>query len=310
MIYFDRSRREAAEKCLRRRWWGYEYRGRGIEPRRTGQQEWPLITGSAVHREIECLMCAQFGGIPALSLWEFEGMNDRACYLAQEQQALAEAIARCWATVRRAEFLATCEVLDVEREELADLGGVTLMARPDILVRRKSDGSLFIINLKTTKRADQRWREQWKYDQQTLGEVLAVEARVGKKLSGVIIEGLLKGEQREYPKGSGQWYHDSPLIWAWHKQHDKPHPRGEWTPRWEWQDETGNHTLGKGWRKEEVWLHYPGGVQAWIAWLAENDPAVLHEQIVTLPPVMRSEFEIERWKRQIVVAEKSVRASR
>src|SRR5262245_49312337 len=164
-----------------------------------------------------------------------------------EQMAIVEALVRTWYATRYAQFVEKYEVLAVEREYSVELApGLVWMSRPDLVVRRKADGALFIINMKTTKRADERWMDQWPLDMQTLSEVVAVEHAMQSKLSGVIILGLLKGEKAEYPKGSGQWYHNSPLIWAWHNESGKPHPRGEWTARYEWQDDEGNHRLGKG----------------------------------------------------------------
>jgi hypothetical protein len=229
--------------------------------------------------------------------------------------------------------------------------GVVWMSRPDLLVRRRSDGALFIINLKTTKKADERWVSQWPLDMQTLSEVVAVEARLNSvmsghhqgrllelapdvcgasgpttstgsiplvtktthesvKLSGVIILGLLKGEQLQYPAGSGNWYHNSPLIWAWHNESGKAHPRGEWSARYEWSDDEGNHRLGKGWVKREIWLHYPEGVRGWVRHLLETDPALLEEQVVTLPPILRSEQQIQAWKSTVVYQERQIRHNR
>jgi hypothetical protein len=259
----------------------------------------------------------------------FECSDDRAIYLVSEQKALIEALGRAWHSSQYAQFIEMYEVLAIEREEQIELApGLMWQSRPDLQVRRKSDGALFIINLKTTKRADQRWREQWPIDQQTLSEVVAVEARLNAeslkrceeaakfgvsqivpeyKLSGVIILGLVKGETLEYPKGSGQWYHNNPLIWAWKNESGKLHPRGDWTARYEWTDDTGNHRLGMGWVKREVWMHYPGGVGAWIDRLSVEDPALLEECVVQLQPILRNDAQVESWKTAVICNEFDIR---
>jgi hypothetical protein len=229
----------------------------------------------------------------------------------EEQKALIEASSRAWFVTCFQQFADTYEVLAIEREETVELApGIQWMSRPDLLVRRKVDGAVFIINMKTTKRADDRWTGQWPIDQQTLSEVVAVEARIGEKLSGVVILGLIKGDQLEYPRGSGQWYHNNPLIWAWHNESGRAHPLGDWSARYEWQDSEGNHRLGKGWVKREVWLHYEGGVAAWIEKLAIKDPAILHEVVVQLPPIMRSDQQIESWKHAVMATEDSIHKRR
>jgi hypothetical protein len=332
MIFSDNSRRSCAEKCLRKRWWNYEYQGRGIEPVRKGKSEFPLLTGTGVHLAVEWILrresvdrALDYVDSDTYATFDTQG-DERLIYLVGEQVALIEGIVRAWHATKYQDFIAHYEVLDIEREETVELApGVTWMSRPDLFVRRRGDGALFIVNLKTTKKADSRWVEQWPLDAQTLSEVVAVEGRINSqdkhygqvegiisptKLSGVIILGLLKGEQREYPEGSGLYYHDSPLIWAWNNVSGKPHPCGDWYPRWKWADEEGNHTLGKGWRKREVWLHYPGGVKAWIKHLVQTDPAILEEQVVQLPPILRSEQQIMGWKRAVIYQEREIRHNR
>jgi PD-(D/E)XK nuclease superfamily len=312
-ILTDRSRIECYQQCPRRRWWAYEYRGRGIEPVR-GQPSY-LAVGSAIHTGIGSLLLgdgmswAYLGVYDALRQGLDAPIDDRAVKRQAELYALVEALLRAWGAVRLPYYRETFEVLDVEREEEPfDIGvGIKLMVRTDAVVRRKADGAVFIANWKTAKRCDRLWQEQWKYDPQTLSEVLPVEKRLGEKVSGVLIEGLVKGEELEYPKGSGEWYYNSPLIWAWHNETGKPHPRGDWSARYEWQDEDGSHRLGKGWRKAAVWESFDGGVAAWIEHLAQSDPMVLEEQFVPLPPILRSDWEIERWTKQVAYQERDIR---
>ena len=316
MIYCDNSRRSVAEKCLRKRWWLYEYQGRGIQRVKQGRETFPLLTGTGVHSVIESVLQGNdiHTGICAgmAPYADFHADDERTEFLVSEQRALIEALGRAWHTICYQQFVDTYEVLAIEREETVELApGLMWMSRPDLLVRRKVDGALFIVNMKTTKRADERWVGQWPIDQQTLSEVVAVEARIGEKLSGVIILGIIKGDQLEYPKGSGQWYHNNPLIWAWHNESGKAHPLGCWSARYEFQDSDGSlRRLGKGWVKREIWLHYDGGVAAWIEKLASADPAILHECVVQLPPIMRSDRQVEAWKAAVMAGELDIRAKR
>src|ERR1700684_851982 len=323
-IYCDNSRRSCAEKCLRKRFWNFEYKNRGIEPIRKGKSEFPLLTGTGVHRMVEASLHMDAAWTDESDPYkDFDCQGDeRVEYLVGEQKALMQGIHGAWFATKYESFIATYEVLDIEREESVELApGVVWMSRPDLLVRRRSDGALFIVNLKTTKKADERWVSQWPLDMQTLSEVVAVEHRLNDefggdkdgeliKLSGVIILGLLKGEQLQYPAGSGNWYHNSPLIWAWHNESGKVHPRGEWSARYEWADDEGNHRLGKGWVKREIWLHYAGGVKERIRHLSETDPALLEEQVVQLPPILRSEQQIQSWKQTVIHQERKIRENR
>lgn len=297
MILTDRSRIECYQHCPRKRYWNYEYQGHGIVPKRAKSAA--LEFGSTIHQAI----ADTFMGAPPNMAMELPETARHA-----ELHALADGMIHAWLLIRQSYYKDNFDIISVEHEEEpVDIGcGVGLMTRSDAVLRRKLDGALFVANWKTTKRADRKWREQFQYDMQTIGEVLGVEQRLGEKCSGVLIEGLLKGEEREYPIGSGQWYQDSPLIWAWHNETGKPHPMGEWTPKWEWQDEEGNHTLGRGWKKRAIWEGYPGGVGEWIGYLYEHHLSVLEEQFVPLPPILRSDWDIERWKRMTSRQERDI----
>jgi hypothetical protein len=62
--------------------------------------------------------------------------------------------------------------------------------------------------------------------------------------------------------------------------------------------------------KREIWLHYLGGVKEWVRHLSETDPALLEEQVVELPPILRSEMQIHAWKDTVVYQERQIRHNR
>jgi hypothetical protein len=162
--------------------------------------------------------------------------------------------------------------------------------------------------------ADQTWRRQFRYDQQTLTEYLAVENRLGKQVVGVVIEGLLKGRRSEYPEDSGIWRHSSPLVYCWYRQGEPPMTPNEFYARYVWTCKEPHDTGGKrskqcpggvthrlsGVHKEPVEAVYPGGIIAWIDHLMVTDPELVQQQFITLEPIIRSEWEVERWKRQVL----------
>lgn len=318
-LVVDRSRIEAWQKCPRSRWWGYEYEGRGLQ---SAQPVAALEIGKAVHAGIACLLreasmpnielavAAACGGfrdvtVPTAAIVDNEGQPQDV----EEALALIEALVRAWAAVRLPAWLQEYEVVAVEREEILELGpNIIFLARPDALVSRKADSSPMLVNFKTVSDPNKTWRDQWRYDMQTLSEVLPVEARVGEKLAGVIVEGLAKGKRLE-SRDKTFYYHNSPLIWPWKKSGEAPFTADEFSGRYEWDDPaTGkSHRLGKGWTKVPVWKE-PGGVKHWLDLLLSTDRALVEEQFVTLPPVLRSEWEIEEWKEATVDSEWRIRA--
>lgn len=326
-IYTDRSRIEAAGVCLRRRFWGWEYQGAGLE--RIGPQL-DLHVGTAVHTGIEGVILGREHPVED-ALAEFvrltEGYAIPEGWPRQliEKAEIAEALIHAWRLVVWPDAQQEYETLAVEREESASLGQdgqtITLMARPDWLVRRRADGAVFIINFKTVSRADKLWREQWRYDMQTFSEALAVEQRLGQPVAGTLIQGLLKGskpwtpdDKQENPDPSRlRVNHNSPLIYCWFKAGEPPMTDDEFVAlnRYEWSCTEphdrckggATHRLGKGYSKVPVSEKFPGGIAAWIEHLAATDPALVRSQIIDLPPILRSPYEIERWKRQVIPRE-------
>lgn len=283
----DRSRIECAQKCLRKRYWEYEYQGRGVVPLQA--ESVALCIGSAVHAGINALPDVD-AAIRAVGFELGPLLADDRCL---EYLSLSQALVYAWNVERLPKLVEEYEILSSEQEEEPfDIGsGVMLMVRTDKILKRRSDGAVFVWNAKTTKICDDKWRKLWEFDPQTLSECLPVEKRLGRPVDGVLIEGIQKGMELEYPQGSGNKYYNSPLIWAWENG-------GAWTPRYEWTDESGTHRLGKGWTKKAIWREYPLGVEGWVNYLKINHPQVLTEQFCPLPPILRSAWQVEKWKRQ------------
>lgn len=340
IVFTDRSRIQTGMTCLRKRFLNYNYGGRGIErrgfstPAQTGIQVHAgldaVILGQAVDEAVEQTLAAYrqvvlMEGADLTQLEPEQAEVERV--LLEEQYDLTEGIVRGWAAVAWPRMQAEYETLAVEREELAHFvvgtDEVRLGVRTDWIVRRRTDGGRFIINFKTVADAGKSWREQWRYDMVSLSECLAVEERLSVetgepvKLGGVVIQGLLKGRRAEYPQGSGRYEHNSPLIRCWYCKGEPPMTEDEFYPlsRYDYTCDVPhvmrngkkcgggkNHRLS-GVRKGLVREVYPGGVAGWIAWLAANDSEVLESQIVTLDPILRSDWEIERWKRQTLTRE-------
>jgi len=142
------------------------------------------------------------------------------------------------------------------------------------------------------------------------------------KVDGVIIEGLVKGNKNEWPKGSGFYQYNNMLIYAWVKDVTDvslPGEQGgvEYATSWDYTCTqphimgngakcvgNKNHTLGKGFRKRAVRDNYPGGVYGWIDYLVRNNMPVLESYFLSLPPITRDAYQVARWQRQTLIAEK------
>ena len=316
MRYLDRSRQVAWERCPRLRYWQYEHEAVGLEPQQTGLA---LFTGINIHQGMEQLLQGQdleavlAAVLPVYAVPEvaeslsFGGYTGEPADIMLEQAALVEALLRAAAFVRIPMKIG--ELLATEREEAVELTeGLQLLARADA-VYRHYDGLAYVHNFKTVSSPDDKWRQQWQMDTATISEVLAVETRLGERLGGVVIEGICKGRKAQHSKSSeyaGRTYHDSPLLWAWMKPGEPPFP-DEWTTAYEWTGADGRgHRLGKGWMKQPTYLKYPGGTKAWIEHLWATSPELLGEQFIMLPPILRSDADIEEWKRDSIIREQRI----
>jgi len=357
LYLFDRSRLECAADCERRYYWNYGFLGIGIVKARELPPYWPFITGSFIHEGVEGVLLGKGGReaadkaagdylaqwLPVINGPGVEPELQVRLQMELEQEVdLVRALVYGWSLVGYPRMLASYQPVEggIEQEEevgflLTENSTIShpiiqsqvemrLMTRTDILTTSINTPvkQVLLFNLKSTKSPDDRWRNSFSRDMQTLTEAMAVEARLGIKVDGVIIEGLVKGANREYPKGSGFWQSDSMLIYAWVKESDAilPGESGgrEYATSWDYtcsqphvmgnkQRCPGgrNHTLGKGYRKRPVRDCFEGGVYGWIDYLMRNDTSLVESYFVQLPPVNRDEFQVERWKRQHLHKEKT-----
>ena len=339
VVPFDRSRVEDDQKCPRLRFWRYEYNGIGLESTKLNQHllfggavhdalrtilGWVskndtlptdevisiavmaaqkdmriAVRDRGLSLEVESIEQDSFTG-------EFTKVVSDVSWIVEQYCDLLEALVFGWCLIRLPKILDDYRIIEVENEKRLLLHThrsdvqLVFLSRADALLERRSDSSLVILNFKTTKEARKWWIEQWATDQQTISEVLPIEYERGQIVAGVLIEGLIKGQEYvEYPKGSGNKWHNSPLIWAWHKEGDGINP-DEWRAKYDWVDEAGNkRTLGKGFSRVLVSAAYPGGIRGWLHHLWTTEPNTLTGQFVSPPLVSRSSNEITEWLTQI-----------
>ena len=325
MIRTDRSRCEEYERCPRARYLHYEKDG-GVE---RVSQSVPLILGSLIHEPLSRILepgrvdpieaiieeakqkYLATVGERGLFLDYFDGSDamagkvvDPTAWQVEEQLSLLEGIVLAWVKVRLPKILDEYDVLMVEKECPFQLSpDILFMTRADAVLRRKATHELFVLNFKSTSDANSTWREQWRLDQQTLSEVLGVEAVMGERVAGVLIEGLVKGRRNvQWPRESGNWYHNSPLIWCWKNAGAAPFP-SSYATSYEYEDAaTGKtHRLGKGWERALVVREM--GIKAWLEQLEAQSPELLAQQFISLPPILRSDYEIECWKKATIAQE-------
>lgn len=226
----DRSRMVAYRNCPRLRYLRYHAEGSGLERKAASL---PLVTGQAVHTALAQILRGDAPEDAIVSAWtqymdevtsrgvQASGIHD--AFLA-EQRALLEGLVWAWNRVRLPAIRAEYDLVSVERDMLWTMGtqdGVTVvdMVKCDALVRRRSDGTLFYLEFKTTTQGGDEWIKQWEHNSQLLINTVAVEELLGERLGGVLIEGLLKGrrapERLRHSPFRGRVLQQSALCYAY-----------------------------------------------------------------------------------------------
>lgn len=132
-------------------------------------------------------------------------------------------------------------------------------------------------------------------------------------VSGVIMQYALKGRRENSPKGSGRYCFNNPLIRPWKKADDLG--GSGYAIRYEFQDPMGgNHRLGKGWNRVNIWEDM--GVKKWIEYLATNEiqgfspGTAIASQFILPIEYFRNPDDMDRWERQVMHQEANVAVGR
>lgn len=201
ILYTDRSRTLARQKCARRGWFEYDIpNGTPIPGVVLTRLNSDLMIGSAFHTGVESLLTDHS---PDESVWRaLEGdgghwpgfwplvrskglvLGDKedAYYVYHEQASLIEALIRGYAKYALPMLLARFDVVEVEREGNATLvdGDFTLIwgYRADALLLERDTQDLYVLSLKTTKDFSKKKAEGGNRDMQGLSEVAAIDQRL------------------------------------------------------------------------------------------------------------------------------------
>lgn len=331
----DRSRIISYQQCPRQRYLAYHAHGTGLQKK---SKSLPLQFGNAFHEGAEELLLAHgieaavdraYGFLAEQFASHAIGFDNETPddlqkamdYGREEQMALAEGLLRAWWAFEGESFLENFEVVEVEKEGRATLSDeITLMFRPDALVRDKASGDLYVVSWKTCATFGPRNVNQARHDMQSMSEVFGVESSGSYgpiHIEGVLYKWIVKGSRRK-DNWDGLYKQSSHLIYGWSKLGTDPDD-AEWSWCYDWEGEdinpkTGkpvNHKLGKGWQKVPIWREYSGGVKQWIDDLSRNHifPRHVDALAAIFPqslPVERRADEVESWRNQIVEQELTI----
>ena len=234
-IYVDRSRYLDGQNCQRLRALTYETPNGPDQPRgwTPSKRKHYYEVGSTLHEALEKV--AQ-GGDPqaeAERIWAFTENLDALDWgsggetnlppdlKAREAATWIEAAMWVWVIERLPWLKKEFEVVAVEQELQMPLGviadqPVIWMSRPDMILRRRSDQSLFVMDFKSSGFKEDAASLDLTLQHKVLvyAQLAAVEHTYGEPVTGYLYEGFYKGQNRE-DKRQGFKRRYSPLAWAY-----------------------------------------------------------------------------------------------
>ena len=287
---YDRSRVVTDWRCPRARYWQYEFNGRGIVSDSTSLE---LHMGTAVHDALAAIASEyQATGkvdIDAIATTASRGMYDSLMQFAvdeneaegrtfaAEQAALVEGLVRgfyahVWPTLTAAYPV----ILAIEQEmTYPQPDGLCFMAKPDLVVMDESE-AVWYVEYKTTSSKKPSWVQSWQTAVQLHSTIRAIEATIGRDVTGVHVQGLYKGYE-SYGK------QNSPFCYAYVKDAAPP-----------FTAERVEYEYKPGFRRQPTWER-PGGVAAWVAGMPAN---MLADQFPQAPPIFIKDDLVEAFFRQ------------
>jgi hypothetical protein len=251
MNYIDRSRIEADWTCPRRRYWNTEYQAPGAQYRGIVKLEdaTALLFGTAMHNALASTML----GLPdSIVVQTLEQDLDKLRYLPPwqwlEYRTLGLGLFWAYVKVIKPRILASYNVVAIEQEVSFMLDDQTsFMCKPDLILERKTDGTNWYPDFKTTAIKSKQWIDGWQYASQLHLGCHAVEQDLGIDMEGSMIIGLYKGYKDKDGLTRG------PFTYAYHAPHN-----GKW-----------DYEYVRGWDREPV-AKYPQGIEHWVSTLPEE----------------------------------------
>lgn len=274
----DRSRVELDWTCPRARFWSTEFEGRGIAPQDSRTE---LIFGSTLHGAFATVLSGAMAD-PALL-----AASIRTELLTVDSNLALIGEGLFWAFLRYFHpwLMQQYEVVSLEKEVTLHLGeSIYLMVKPDCILRRKADRTLWYVEWKTTGFNNEKWINSWRSAIQLHAGCVAIERELGEELAGSMVVGLYKGY-----KSNGTLY--SPLVAAYYKAGVPGVIPDQW--RLEWT---------KGWERTSLQF-YPGGMQAWVKQLALEK---VRELFPTTPAIPVNREMVESFVQQQFYRERQI----
>ena len=242
-IYVDRSRYLDGQNCQRLRALAYETENGPDQPKGwvASKKRHYHEVGQTFHDALEAVATGEDPDEVAKRIWTFTENPDALQWrgaegalppdlAAREAATWIEASMWVWVIERLPQFSKEFEVVAVEQELQMPLGDilhgrnpgnqhqtpVIWLSRPDMILRRRADRSLFVMDFKSSGFKEDAASIDLTLAHKVLvyAQLAAVEHAYGEPVTGYLYEGIYKGQNRE-DKRLGFKRRYSPLAWAY-----------------------------------------------------------------------------------------------
>lgn len=279
----SKSKVELDARCRRERFLATIYGGHGIESQ---VEPLELAFGNAIHYPLEKHLTQPKEGAAYARDIMLKYMKDNLIQgdVAFEYPILAESLVYGFTTRVVPDILRDYEVVSTEMKAvyIDPKTGVKWRARPDLVLRRKKDGSIWYFEWKTSAVDPESFTRMWSRKAQLHLGALALEQTHGLSVEGVIVQGFYKGTKY---KGSLR----SRMVGGYRRL--APPGVGKSTYR-------VTHAAGFEWFSAS---EYPGGVTAWVDQLPTE---IIAETFPVTPPIVpnakfvREFLDSQGWREQ------------
>lgn len=297
--YTDRSRIVTGlQHCQMARYYKYHVRGTGV----TAPPSYDQALGIAIHEGLNQLVTkVPLAAAIALARAEFS----KAHLMDKETNILIGSILAAWAKVMLPKMLEDFEVVHAEEDMKVELEqDIHYMFRPDMILRRKSDGKLGVHDFKTVKAFRPDYQiDQYKKDIQMAANCIFAATVCGEPIDHYYIHLLVKGSRKptwddavgDY---SGPETSDSKLVYCYHQDADPPITREDWSPTFMYRDSSGKRRrLGNQYKRK---LITDAGLNS-EEWVEKIDDKTLYSLFPILGPYDAPDVRaVEKYTRMVV----------
>lgn len=295
---YDRSRVVQDWKCEFSRYLAYEYEGKGLTSSNLSLE---LFLGTTLHDGLAAIAtrwrdhgvvdidevattAAQSVYVTLQEAMRGEDEGETENY-SREQSSLVEGLLRGFYAHVWPSLITTYPIIKaVEQEMLYTHDGLGFMSKPD-LVLGDPEGQNFYIEYKSTSSKREDWINSWTTAVQLHSTIRAIEAHLGEKVTGVVVQGLYKGFQN-YGKQS------SVFCYGYFRHGNPPFSYPETI-----------YEYRSGFKRVPTW-EMSGGVRDWVG---NMPPNVLTDQFPQTPPIFINDQLIDNFFAQRAVREHEIK---